>query len=141
MRHVTTQSVIALAAAVAAAASVAAPSLGGASHLDGVYRVSWTESQLLAAGAPPSFAKHNHSVITMTMKNGKFSQQWSVPPNCYGEYVVHGSAVRFQNRRGCHGWAKARWTIANGFLRLQITAADGKGDAILMGGKPWKKLQ
>jgi hypothetical protein len=65
----------ALVAALAAGTGAVASERSDPAALDGVYRVSWTEKELVAAGASPADARRNHSVITMTARAGKFVQQ------------------------------------------------------------------
>jgi TRAP-type C4-dicarboxylate transport system substrate-binding protein len=110
------------------------------SALNGAYRVSWTEKQLVAEGASASYAKHNHSVITMTMRDGVFAQRWSVPPGCEGTYAVSGNTVSLRQKQHCHGLVVARWTLTGRQLRLKVTTATDPGDRILYGAKPWHKI-
>jgi hypothetical protein len=129
-----------IAVAFALLATSVAAGTTSSTRLDGVYRVNWTEKQLIAAGASASYAKHNHSVITMTMRDGRFTQHWSVPPGCAGTYAVSGNTVSIRQKQQCHGLVVARWSLAQGQLRLRITKASDPGDRILYGGKPWGKV-
>src|SRR6478672_3496220 len=77
-------------AVVGATAAIANATAAGTSNpnvLNGVYRIAWTQKQLIAAGASASYAKNNSSVITMTMRGGQFVQRWSEPPGCAGTYA------------------------------------------------------
>ena len=91
-------------AVVGATAAIASATAAGTSNpnvLNGVYRISWTQQQLIAAGASASYARHNIRstssplVITMTMREGQFVQRWSEPPGCAAYCRLHAG------RRGC----------------------------------------
>jgi hypothetical protein len=130
-------------AVVGATAAIANATAAGTSNpnvLNGVYRISWTQKQLIAAGASASYAKNNSSVITMTMRGGQFVQRWSEPPGCAGTYAVSGHTVSFLAIHHCHGLVVARWSLAAGQLLLHVTKATDPGDRFLWGSKPWKKI-
>src|SRR5436190_12062592 len=55
------------------------------SVLNGVYQISWTEKELIAAGASHLYAHENlgaahgkRLVITTTLRDGHMVQQWSI---------------------------------------------------------------
>ena len=117
------------------------------SVLNGVYRISWTEKELIAAGASHLYAHENlgaahgkRLVITATLQDGHMAQQWSIPPGCLGSYAVSDDTVTILERVHCHGLVTASWSLGNGQLRLHITRATDAGDKYLFGAKPWKKL-
>src|SRR5438874_3647477 len=117
------------------------------SVLNGVYRIAWTEKELVAAGASPRYAHENlgpaHGnplVITMTLRDGHMLQHWSIPPDCLGSYAVSGAAVLIREQLHCHGVVTAKWSLGNGLLRLHITRATDAGDKTLFGAMPWKKI-
>ena len=120
--------------------ALAAPAPGAASAtLEGTYRISWTEKQLLAAGASPSFAVHNHYVVTMTMRDGRFV--WHLPPPpCTGVYTVSGDTVSFRFTDSCTGSIEARWSLAGGRLHLRLVRASDLGTGIQFTAKPWRKI-
>ena len=120
-------------ASVAARATNTDPSV-----LNGVYRISWTEKELIAAGASHLYAYENlgaahgnRLVITTTLRDGHMLQHWSVSPGCNGTYAVSGDTVTFRERVHCHGLFIAGWSLGNGQLRLDITRATDVGDEIL----------
>jgi len=108
--------------------------------LDGVYRVSWTQQELLAAGAGASYAKHNHGTMTLTLRSGRFHERWSIPPSCDGVYSLSGKTVAIRYTHVCSGWVRARWSFGNGLLRLHVVAGSDRGGEIRFGAKPWKKI-
>jgi hypothetical protein len=133
--------------AARASASVSALTNTDPSVLNGVYRISWTEKELIAAGASHLYAHENlgnahgsRMVITTTLRDGHMIQQWSVPPGCVGSYAVSNDTVTIRERVHCHGLVTASWSLSNGQLRLHITRATDAGDKYLFGAKPWKKI-
>src|SRR4051794_19146619 len=117
-----TRAATALALAVVAAVTVlvagTAGSAAGASPvantdpgvLNGVYRISWTENELIAAGASHLYAHNNlgsahgqRLVITATLRDGHMDQHWSIPPGCLGSYTVSGDRVTIREQVHCHG--------------------------------------
>jgi hypothetical protein len=130
-----------------ASAGVSALADTDPSVLNGVYRISWTEKELIAAGASHLYAHENlgaahgrRLVITATLRDGHMAQQWSVPPGCLGSYTVAGDTVTIRERVHCHGLVTASWLLGNGQLRLHVTRATDAGDEYLFGAKPWKKI-
>lgn len=139
--------VLALAGGAANATASSAFANNDPSVLNGVYRISWTENELIAAGASHLYAHenlgpaHGHRlVITITLRDGHMLQHWSVPPGCLGSYSVSGASVKIREQVHCHGSVTATWSFGNGQLRLHITRATDAGDKILLGAKPWKKI-
>jgi hypothetical protein len=121
--------------ALAAPARAAAPTA-----LDGTYRISWTEKQLVSAGASRSFAVHNHYVATMTMRSGRFDWAGPPPPTCSGVYTVSGDTVRLRFTTSCTGSVDARWSLAGGRLHLRLIRASDLGTGIQFTAKSWKKI-
>jgi len=112
----------------------------GRSALDGTYRVRWSEQELIAAGAKPSYAHGNQGILTWKLHGGTFTIDFRKPPLCRGSYAVVRNTVSIEEGPGCHGRVKATWSLRNGRLRLHVTRATDPGDSILFGAKPWKKI-
>jgi hypothetical protein len=74
----------ALALTVLAAMAAAATALPAASSsptaLDGVYRISWTEKELVAAGTSPLFARRNHAVVMLRASDSGDEIAWGRKP-------------------------------------------------------------
>ena len=131
------------------AATGAAPSASARSTttaIDGVYRISWTEKEVIAAGASRVYAHANfgytnggRAVITMTLRGGRL-QIVSSPPVCHGTYAVSGDRISIKQGPGCQGVVVAHWSLRSGFLRLHVSKATDAGDEIAWGTKPWKKI-
>jgi len=131
-----------LAAALLPATAGARP----ASGIDGVYRVTWTEQELIAHGASARYAHinvgyaHGQSAVwTMTLDHGQL-RLTSTPPTCLGTYAVAGFGVSILQKQHCNGLVVARWTLTARLLHLKVTKATDPGDRVLFGGKPWTKL-
>ncbi len=122
-------------AAVLLPAAVAARTTSS-SGLDGVYRVSWSEKELLAAGTTQHYAHVNHGVLTLTLRSGKFS----LNKLCHDVYTASGGTVSIKQGPGCSGRVAARWSLSGRTLRLHVTKATDPGDSVLFGGKPWRKI-
>ena len=112
------------------------------SVLNGVYRISWTEKELLAAGVPRGYAHSAFGVTTLTLQDGHYI--WhpvSHPPNCKGRYAVSGTTLSINfNVPTCHGVVNATWSLRDAQLRLRNLRASDPGDAIFFVAKPWKKI-
>ncbi len=133
---------VATAAVIAAVAAVPGPSRA-ASRIDGVYRIAWTASDLTAAGTTLRYATDNcgeRCTLTMTLRNGRLRIRFSVPPDCLGTYTAAGNAVRMRFTTDCHGLVVAKWSLRKSRLRLRVSTATDPGDAILFGGKPWRRV-
>jgi hypothetical protein len=113
---------------------------GGSTAIDGVYRVTWTENQLIAAGMTRQWAHKNFGVVTLTLKNGQFIWQQVPPPSCAGKYTVSGHNVSFRFTRVCTGAVRAQWSLSGARLRLHVAGGSDRGTEIVFGGKPWKKI-
>lgn len=114
-----------------------------ASVLNGTYRVSFTEKELLAAGATRSFAHDNYGVFTLKLKDGRYEQHLVnyVSNGCKGSYRVSGRTFTLDlNVPGCSGFVVATWTLRNRELRLRVTKSQYPGDRLLLGTKPLKKI-
>ena len=118
----------------------------GSTPLDGVYRISWTEKEVIAAGASRVYAHANfgythggRAVLTMTLRGGRL-RIVSSPPVCHGSYTVSGDRLSIKQGPGCQGIVVATWSLHNGLLRLHVSKATDRGDEIAWGTKPWKKI-
>ena len=131
---------LAVVGTTAATATATAAGKSNPGVLNGVYRVTWTEKQLIAAGTSQRYAHGNHGVLTWTLRDGSFQLRWQVPPLCHGTYVVSGATVSIKQGPGCSGLFRASWSLRNGQLRLSVTRATDPGDRVLFGGKAWKKI-
>jgi hypothetical protein len=141
-----------------AAGSIAAVSIGAAyaqtpgnqAALNGVYRITWTTKQLIAAGAPSDSA--SGATLTFTLRSGKFKFQINEEPGlrCTGAYSIYTfkGAKRFSitmnNPSTCpeiNATFVATWTRPGGNLRFHVVSNRGEaGDEVLFGGKNWKKI-
>lgn len=125
---------------------------GNQNALNGVYRVTWTEKQLIAAGMSPEYARNNHATLTMRMQNGRFRFQVKEEPaiRCTGGYDLYTLAgtkrfsISFNNPVTCpqiSGIFAAIWSRPGGNLRFRIVSNRGEpGDEVIFGGKVWKKI-
>ena len=127
-------------------ASSASASQSSPSALNGVYRIKWTEQQLVAAGTSPLYARRNHAVITLTIRDGHDLIRYTDPstPDCRAAFTATGIVLSINfhvpSCPGGVGLIKARWSLQNGLLRLQVLVATDPGDKIAWGSKPWKKI-
>ena len=113
------------------------------SGVDGVYRVTWTEKELAAAGTSQRYGHVNcpsRCVLTLTLRDGRLRIHGIPPPDCLGTYVASGTTISIKEGPGCRGFIKASWSLRNSQLRLRVTRATDPGDRVLFGGKPWKKI-
>jgi TRAP-type C4-dicarboxylate transport system substrate-binding protein len=109
--------------------------------LDGVWRIAWTEAELYAAGTSRLYAKRNHGIVTLTLKDGRARYRFESPPDCTAAYAVSGQTVFFGiPSRPCQGTVRATWTIQGDKLRLRNVRATDGGDRVFWGGKPWTKI-
>ncbi len=113
-----------------------------ASALNGIYRVQYTERELLAFGTTAEYAKGNYGVSTLRLANGSYRYKNSRSTfGCSGPYTISGKTVTFDfNVPHCHGILKATWTRPLGSLRFRVIVASDQGDAKVFGSKPWKKI-
>jgi len=126
-------------------ASAARP--GAAAIPNGVYRVAWTEEELVEAGLRPEYAHGNHGVITLTLQDGRYRIQFAGQPDaiCRGLYTVAGRTFTIDfyvpTCEGGEGAVVARWSVlARGDLRFHVSKATDAGDEVVWGAKPWKKI-
>jgi hypothetical protein len=134
------------AAAVTTGPASAASARSRTTAIDGVYRVGWTEKEVIAAGASRLYAHANfgythggQAVITMTLRGGRL-QIVSSPPVCHGTYSVSGNRVSIKQGPGCQGVVVAMWSLRSGLLRLHVSKATDPGDEIAWGTKPWRRI-
>ena len=125
-------------------AGVSAARKNPASVLNGVYRASFTQQELIAGGATPKEAHDNYGIQTLWLKDGRFHQRdvniLAGMGECRGQYTVSGKTVKINfNVRGCSGFVVATWSLGNGQLRLHVTLADTV-DKVIYGTKPFRKI-
>jgi TRAP-type C4-dicarboxylate transport system substrate-binding protein len=115
---------------------------GDQSVMNGVYRVNWTEDELFAAGTTPVYAHGNYGVRTLTLTDGHYLFEDSIPgPPCEGSYAISGNFFSIDFNVGvCQGTATAKWELANGWLRFSHVEATDAGDEVVLGAKPWAKI-
>jgi len=116
-----------------------------ASVLNGVYRVSFTEKELLAGGAKPGYARYQTGVATLTLRDGRYvfleRNRLAIPGGCRGPYNVRGKRIFADlNVKGCHGTLRAAWALRNGWLRFSDIVVEESGDPVFWESKPWKKI-
>ena len=113
-----------------------------ASVLNGIYRVSYKEKELVSFGTTAQYAKGNYGVSTLRLADGAYRYRNTRSTfGCAGSYVVSGKRVTFDfNVPHCHGIVKATWAFQAGYLRFQVIVASDPGDAKVFGSKPWKKI-
>ena len=137
--------------ATAALMTICPPAVAARSSnaLDGSYRVTWSEKELLAAGASQAYVASNfgylhgrHGGITIKLHAGQFQLREMLLPRflCSGTYAVTKSVVSIQLTTGCYGGISARWSLRNRLLRLRVSRSPDPGDKFLFGGKPWQKI-
>jgi hypothetical protein len=137
---------LALAIAVVGATPAVAASKGDA--LDGVYRISWTEKEAIAAGAPFvsahadfGFARGRQVIVTITLRGGRFSlRDTSARRLCTGGYTGSAGTDTINETAHCSGLVIASWSLSGGRLHLHVTKATDPGDMVVFGAKPWKKI-
>ena len=129
--------------------SSAADGRNNASALSGIYRVTWSQKELLAAGAPRAYVASNFGYlqgrqggITIKLRDGQFRLQEALLPHfqCSGTYSATKTTVAIHLTTGCFGRITARWSLQSSQLRLRVSQATDPGDKITFGAKPWKKI-
>ena len=131
--------------------TICPPAVGARSSnaIDGTYRVTWSEKELLTAGASRAYVESNfgylhgrHGGIVIKLHAGQFQLRESLLPRflCSGTYAVTKSALSIQLTTGCYGGVTARWSLRNRSLRLRVSRSPDPGDKFLFGGKPWQKI-
>jgi hypothetical protein len=148
--HVSERSVIVVGLSIAVLGgcgttkSTPSDATGTFSALNGDYRVIWSEKELIAAGASPTYAHNNFGTVTMKLRNGGYTFREKAQGKdlgCKGPYTINGQSLYLDFRvAGCMGEVTARWARSNGELRLRLLRGTDRGDRVLFGGKPWKKI-
>ena len=118
--------------------------------LNGVYRVKWSEKELVAAGASRLYANSNFGflgghagVLTLRMQNGQFTIEaigapWSP---CTGTSTATRTSVVLAFRPpNCEGRVIAKWFLRHERLRLHVLHAGDPGDAVTFGAKLWVRI-
>jgi hypothetical protein len=114
-----------------------------ASVLNGTYRVSFTEKELLGLGVSAQEAHDNYGVFTLKLRDGRYEQHLVnyVSNGCNGPYRVSGKTFTLDlNVPGCQGFVVAKWTLAKHALQLKVVKSEYPIDRALLGTKPLKKI-
>jgi TRAP-type C4-dicarboxylate transport system substrate-binding protein len=110
------------------------------SVLNGVYRVSWTESELASAGADPTYAREYAGVTTMTLTDGHYVVSDNRGGSCAGNYSVSADTLSLDfDVPGCSGVSTLRWSLGNGRLRLASVPGQDSG-GVVFSGEAWTKI-
>ena len=116
----------------------ATPASGGnPAVLNGVYRIKWSAKELLHAGANWRYVHTicgQRCVITMRLRDGRYSFCQAPPSSCTGIYTVSGNNIYL------HRYFRARWSLRNGELSFTDLISADDGDKVFFGAKPWKKI-
>jgi TRAP-type transport system periplasmic protein len=108
--------------------------------LNGVYRVSWSETELRAAGTSDVYARDNRGVLTLTFRDGRYRVHFPPTADCVGDYRVSGRALAVAFELPCRGSISARWSLRGHWLDFDDVHATDGGDRVLFGVKPWRKI-
>lgn len=129
----------------AARAARPAPSRESAAihALDGVYRLNWSEPEMVRAGISAGYASHTFGLETWTLKGGRYvyhTDDGLNPPDCRGPYTIRGHRLFVDfNVPGCVGTLDATWTLKGDQLWLSVRN-NTRDDVIWWGTKPWRKI-
>jgi TRAP-type C4-dicarboxylate transport system substrate-binding protein len=107
--------------------------------LDGTYRTSFTEEELVAHG--DQYARNDAGVWTIILDGGRYSEV-SFP--CLGTYEVSATMVTFtfHPKATCSGDWTARWQrTRTGGLRFIDVQSAASGDRAIWGLHEWKQLE
>jgi hypothetical protein len=137
--------------ALAGVSSIATTRLAAAaseddSSVNGLYRVTWSEKELIAAGTTRKYAHTNFGTQTIRLEDGFYAIRNATPANatrffCRGPYTVTGKTLYLDFRvRGCMGELTATWARTKYGLRLHVLRATDPGDRVLFGAKLLKKI-
>jgi TRAP-type C4-dicarboxylate transport system substrate-binding protein len=107
--------------------------------LDGTYRTTFAEKELLDAGTDPQSAESNAGVWTIRLDGGRYSDLES---DCTARYRVSRTMISFRWDPGsrCTGDWTSQWKLTDQgvrFLRVQSTYA---GDRAVWGLHEWVRL-
>ena len=105
--------------------------------LNGVYRIKWSAQELLHAGANWRYVHTNcgqRCVLTMRLRDGRFSFCQAPPPSCTGTYTVSGTTIYLQR------YFRAHWSLRGGELSFTDVVSADNGDRVFFGSKPWRKI-
>jgi hypothetical protein len=112
--------------------------------LDGVYRIAWSEPEMVRAGISPSYAQHTFGVQTWTLRAGRYvwhTENGLSPPDCRGPYKIrdHTLWVDFNVPGGCVGTLDATWSLKGDRLWVSVRN-NTRDDVIWWGTKPWRRI-
>ncbi len=112
------------------------PPVGDQSVLDGTWRFTPTEAELLAAGATPSDARHNAIVWQMTLKNGKGTATVGAGGHtCHWAFTFAGTKVLFDlgTEDACGGIIAGTYHRSGDTVRFQWTEGEDPYGLQLLG--------
>lgn len=111
--------------------------------LDGVYRLTWSQPEMIRAGMTAEFAGHESGVQTLTLRGGRYvwhQENGKNPPDCSGPYRVRGHTFWIDmNVPTCSGVYDMSWSLKGDELWLSNPDAP-RNDAIWWGTKPWRRI-
>lgn len=110
---------------------------GDPAVLNGVYRIEWSARELLRAGTNWRYVHTNcgqRCVITMMLRDGRYSFCQGPAPSCTGIYTLSRNTVYLRR------YFRARWSLRSGELNFTDVISPDEGDKVFFGAKPWKKI-
>lgn len=122
------------------------------SVINGVYRYTLDEREMVQAGVDPGDAYQNYGLQTMTLRGGRFTSATRSKvgtSQCEGRYTVSGNLAEFTvTSQGCAGHWQFRWSKTTNGLRVTqvkslppgVTPQGQALDQMLYGSQPWKKI-
>jgi TRAP-type C4-dicarboxylate transport system substrate-binding protein len=129
------------------------PGTPGPTPIDGVYRWTLDEREMIGQGVEPGFAYGNSGLMTVTLHDGAIKLKITRNPAgdglCTGSYKVAGRAAEIRlTSDGCQGHFRLRWQQTRDGLRTSdvvslppIDAARDKAlDRVQWSSKPWKRI-
>ena len=107
--------------------------------LDGTYRTSFTEEELLAGGQDPRFVEGDSGLWTFTLDGGHYT---GLGDPCTATYEVSATMIAFQwdVQGGCSGDWTAHWERTRSGLRFLDVQSTYAGDRYIWGAHEWLAL-
>jgi hypothetical protein len=117
------------------------------SDLNGTYRKELTSEELEAAGVDSVIAENNSGVWTITLADGRFSDQRTEPggapgPPCEASYSISGEIFTFtwDADTACTGDFSATWSMSDGELSFTNVSAAAVVDRTIWSLHPFVKI-